>query len=530
MRDGDQERTIGVSEQERDKHQSGEGFMNVASSILENDVVGIAVLDAEGVYRVFNRGAEMLTGYSREDVLGYAPPDNLFSPDDQRLIGEALKSQGRVENMELIIRRKDGDEKHVIMSMSSRTVGGEDKRVCVQFLLDNTEKKHMQKLLLHSQKMEIVGEMAGGIAHDFNNLLEGILGYTTFMMDLIEEHHELRSYLEIIERSAKKASDLTERLLTFSKDAGKRASPVDCNVLLQEVVKLLERMIDRRIVIEMDLDKNVKTVRGAAGKLEQAFLNVCLNARDAMPSGGKLQISSENIVINDTYPRLSWNMKRGEYVRISVSDTGSGMDSEIRSKMFEPFFTTKNRGEGTGLGLNIVYGIVHNHEGFINVYSEAGRGTVFNMYLPAHEAKVGEEMAREAKGEIPGGDNEMILFIDDEPIVRELGRNLLEKLGYRAITAGSAEDGLHIFKKRGDDIDLVVIDVIMPGASGQEAMKKMRERKPGVLVVLSSGYSKNFLSEEITEDARVSFIQKPYSMEELAREIRKCLDLHKKIG
>ncbi len=529
MGDGDQVKTVGVSGQERGKYQSGEDFMNVMGSILENEVVGIAVLDAEGVYRVFNRGAELLTGYSREDVLGRAPPDDLFSSDDQRMIGEALQSQGRVENMELIMRRKGGDEKPVIMSMSSRTVGEEDKRVYVQFLLDNTEKRHMQKLLLHSQKMEIVGEMAGGIAHDFNNLLEGILGYTTFMMDLIEEHHELRSYLEIIERSVKKASDLTERLLTFSKDLGKEASPVDCNVLLQEVVKLLERTIDKRIVIEISLDKNVKTVRGAAGQLEQAFLNVCLNARDAMQTGGKLQISSENIVIDDAYPRLSWNMKRGEYVRISVSDTGSGMDSEIRSRMFEPFFTTKNRGEGTGLGLNMVYGIVHNHGGFINVYSEAGRGTVFNVYLPAHEAKVGEGITREAKGEIPGGDNEMILFIDDEPIVRELGRNLLEKLGYRAITAGSAEEGLRIFQRQEDEIDLVVIDVIMPGASGQEAMKKMRERNPEILVVLSSGYSKNFLSEDITEDARVSFMQKPYSMEELAREIRKCLDLHKEI-
>jgi two-component system cell cycle sensor histidine kinase/response regulator CckA len=344
------------------------------------------------------------------------------------------------------------------------------------------------------------------------------------MMDLIDESHELRSYLEVIERSAKKASDLTERLLTFSKDMGKEESLVNCNTLLREVVKLLERTIDKRIVIELNLEKNLRAVNGAAGQLEQAFLNVCLNARDAMPDGGKLLISSENVVIDETYPRLSWNMKRGSYIKASISDTGIGMDAGTKQKIFEPFYTTKKRGEGTGLGLNMVYGIVDKHGGFINVYSEVGRGTSFNVYLPAGEEIAPEELETVEREDIPLGDGELILVIDDEPVVRDLGRDMLEKLGYRTFTAADADEGLKLFNEHRNDIEMVILDIIMPGASGQDVLGRIRETDRDVLVLLSSGYNKSFIGEEFLDDARLGFIQKPYSMEDLARKVRKLLD------
>ncbi len=506
--------------QEVGEYGNGEDLQKTINCIMENNVVGIAVSDVGGVYKSFNLGAEQLTGYSRGEIVGKDPPPAIFLEEDTSAINKALALQGHVENMEVRLKRRDGGLREVSLSVSSCANGCE----YIQFIIDNTEKKHLQSLLLHSQKMEVVGEMAGGIAHDFNNLLEGILGYTTFMMDMIESGNELRSYLEIVERSAKKASDLTERLLTFSRDEGKVSSLVNCNTLLREVVKLLERTIDRRIVIEVKLEKNLNAIRGAAGQIEQAFLNACLNARDAMSEGGKLYISSENVVLDKSYPPLSLNMGSGKYVRVSVTDTGVGMDKETQNRMFEPFFTTKKRGEGTGLGLNMVYGIVHNHGGFINVYSEIGKGTVFNIYIPAHDDRAPEDVVEREWQEVPAGKGEKILVIDDEPIVRDLSMEMLEKLGYKAIVAGDADDGMRKFKEQKDDIELVVLDIILPGASGHEVFKRMREIKSDTLVLLSSGYNRAFVGEEFINGSQIDFIQKPYSMEDLAREVRRILD------
>ncbi len=518
------EESLHISRRERGNQVRPQIFESIAEAVLQNDVVGIAVLDTVGAYKAFNRGAELITGYTREDVVGKTSPPELFSDEDRKLIRGRLDIHGGIDNMDIRIKRKDGFERDVILSMSSGR--GKDGAVLehVQFFVDNSEKKYLQELLLHSQKMEIVGEMAGGIAHDFNNLLEGILGYTTFMMDLIGEDHELRSYLEIIKRSAIKASDLTERLLTFSRDGGRDDTLVNSNTLLREVVKLLERSVDKRIVIELDLERNLKAVLGSGGQLEQAFLNICLNARDAMPEGGKLLISSGHVTIDSSYPRLSWKMKHGRYVRVSISDTGAGMDPETKARMFKPFFTTKKRGEGTGLGLNMVYGIIDNHGGFIKVYSEKGKGTVFNIYLPAHEEEAPHEVLAGEKREVPEGKNEMVLMIDDEPVIQDVGRDMLQKLGYRALVASGAEDGLKIFGERKDEIDLVILDVIMPGANGFDVMREIAELKPGVLVLLSSGYNRSFFGEDLIDDKQVNFIQKPYSMEDLAIEVRSVID------
>jgi len=515
-----------MTEKRDEPLETAKGLDEYMSSVLMNDIVGIAVLDADNVYRIFNRGAEELTGYKRRDLIGKPAPKRFFSEEDRRSIAQQIEASGAVENMEIRFARKDGGVKDIMLSMTVQRDSTGDITGYTQFLIDNTEKKHLQNLLLQAQKMEIVGEMAGGIAHDFNNLLEGILGYTTFMMDLIDEGHELRSYLEIIERSAKKASSLTDRLLTFSRDRGRDDSLVDCNTLLREVVKLLERTIDKRIIIELNLKKNLKPVQGAAGQLEAALLNVCLNARDAMPEGGKLLISSETVSVDDTYPVLSWKMKPGNYVRISISDTGMGMDQETKAKIFEPFFTTKKRGEGTGLGLNMVYGIIDKHDGFINVYSEIGQGTVVNIYLPSFEGEVqGAEERPDDTGEVPAGKNEVILVIDDEPIIRDLSREMLGTLGYEPLTAGGAVEGMGIFKEEISRINLVILDIIMPHASGQEVLKEIRALKPDILVLLTSGYNRTFIGDDIIDDENVYFIQKPYSMEELAREVRRLLDL-----
>lgn len=367
------------------------GYPLEMMTILENTIIGIAVLDLAGVYRLFNRGAEMLTGYKREEILGKPFKSAGYSADAEALLREALAGKAGIKGFETCIRRSDGSEKDVVVSMAPQEYSESKDVHFLLIMTDNSDKKHYQDLLLRSRKMETIGEMAGEIAHDFNNLLEGVLGYTTFMMDLIEPGHELWSYLEIIESSARKAADLTERLQTLSRGRGKDEETVDCNPIIREVIKLLERTVDRKISFELNLDRNLKAVRGSAGQLEQAFLNLCLNARDAMPEGGRLTVSSENITIDDTYPKISLKMKAGEHVHVSISDTGIGMDRETTGKIFEPFFTTKGRGEGTGLGLNMVYSIVDAHEGFIDVQSEIGKGTTVNIYLRAETWPVSEE-------------------------------------------------------------------------------------------------------------------------------------------
>jgi two-component system cell cycle sensor histidine kinase/response regulator CckA len=515
--------SIKLPEKESSEKKDGE-FLEILRTVFDNNTLGISVLDGEGVCLEVNRGVKRLTGFDSSDMKGRRVAGGIFSNEEENIIKNAIENRVDVENMEVCILRKGGGEKNLIVNMAPRYGEDGELKGYIQFLIDNTEKKHLQNLLMRSQKMEIVGEMAGGIAHDFNNLLEGVLGYTTFMIDLVGENHELRSYLDIVRSSAKKASELTERLLTFSGDRGTEEKLVNCNVLIKEVVKLLERTIDRKISIELSLEEEINAVKGSSGQLEQAFLNVCLNARHAMPDGGKLMISSENVEIGGTQPRIDLNMKRGKYVKVSIADTGIGMDRETRARIFEPFFTTKERSEGTGLGLSMVYGIINNHGGFINVYSEVGEGSVFNIYLPSASKQAPVPKKAPGKGEIPEGNGECILIIDDEPMVRELARDMLEKLNYRPLVAGGAGEGIEIFKDKMDEIAVVILDVIMPHASGKEVLKNIREIKEDTRVIISSGYNESFIGEEILQDVKIKFIQKPYSMEKLAVEVKRVVD------
>ncbi len=498
-------------------------FLEIMRAVFDNRTVGIAVLDEKGIYRTANRGVKRLTGFGSDDVAGKKIGEEIFGNEEEKIISRAIKNGESLENLEICIVRKGGGEKNLILNMTPRYSEEGEFKGFIQFLIDNTEKKHLQNLLMRSQRMEIVGEMAGGIAHDFNNLLEGVLGYTTFMIDLVGENHELRSYLDIVRSSARKASELTERLLTFSGDRGTEERLVNCNVLIKEVVKLLERTIDRKIEIKLDLDEDIDAVAGSSGQLEQAFLNVCMNARHAMPEGGKLMVSSENVQIRETQPKIDLNMEKGNYVKISVADTGIGMDRETMEKIFEPFFTTRERSEGTGLGLSMVYGIINNHGGFINVYSEVGEGSVFNIYLPAASGSAPADSEEEGRVEVPQGNGEKILVIDDEPMVRELARDMLEKLNYIPLVAGGAREGIKAFRENQDEIALVILDVIMPHASGKEVLKSIREIREDTRVIISSGYNESFIGEEVMKDQWIDFIQKPYSMEKLAIEVKRVL-------
>ncbi|MBN2184424.1 MAG: response regulator [Candidatus Krumholzibacteriota bacterium] len=498
-------------------------FLEIIKSIIENDLVGFAVICPDGRYMAFNRGAEKLTGYDRSEFLGVESPPSFYSEKDGEIIRRAFEQKKVIENMEIQIKSGDGRDRELVFSMSPRFDSEGEVSCYLQILIDNREKKHLQRLILHSNKMETIGEMAGGIAHDFNNLLEGVLGYTSFMMDLIDSEHELFLYLEMIENSARKASKLTERLLSLSSGRKSVEEIINCNVLIRNVIKLFEKAVDKKIVLETNLDRNLKAIKGSPAQIEQALLNICLNAKDAMPDGGKLVVTSSNIVIDEGYPKLSLDMTCGEYIRIAVSDTGIGMDENTSEKIFEPFFTTKSRGEGTGLGLNIVYGIVHSQGGFINVYSEPGKGTTFTIYLRAAGEPLPEIISEKEKGDYKRGEGQLILFIDDEQMILDIGGEMLGKLGYKLLTANSAKEGMRHFTEKNDEISLIILDVIMPGENGTEILHKIRELKKEVPVILSSGYDKAILEKNILDDENVYFMQKPYSMADLGRLMHKVI-------
>jgi len=508
-----------------EKGASGYGELyEVVTSFLGSQVLGVVVLDEKRVCRIFNKGMEELTGCKQKDMIGSKILEIIFSEEDRAGIRKALNSGESINNREMEISAANGIRRDVIFSMTPKYSRGGKLSGCLMVMTDNTEKKRLRKLLIQSQKMETVGEMAGGIAHDFNNLLEGILGYTTFLMDTREEDEYLQDKLKVIEETARKASRLTSRLLSFSGDLGLENKPVDCNLVIAEVAKLLRRTIDKNIGIKLEPCADLRAVIGSVVRLEQAFLNVCLNARDAMPDGGEIVITTENTTIDSSYPRLSLNMEMGEYVRVSISDTGVGMSDEIKEKVFEPFFTTKKRDNGTGLGLSMVYGIVKNHGGFVNIYSEVGEGTTFSIYLPSGgERDMLEETVPAVKEKVPMGSGETVLLVDDEPVVRELGIDMLESLGYRVLIAEDGWQGEIMFKKNIEEIDIVVLDIVMPGESGGELLKFIKKLSPEMPVLISSGFNRDRVDERMLESEEIEFIQKPYSMDELGIEIGKLL-------
>ena len=501
------------------QNAAGESI-DLALEVLDNDTFGIVVVDSAGDVAVFNAAAERMTGYDGAQVVGDRFPAGLLREEDAAAVEEALAQGMRVDGREVQLRRRGGGIKDVILGAAPARGAARGR---VYFFVDNTEKRHLQNLLVRSQKMEIVSEMAGGIAHDFNNLLSCVLGYSSFMLDIVGEGHELRSYLEIIERSARSASALTERLLTFSRYGGRGGGSVDCNALLHETVKILDRSLDRGIRVEMDLERRLAPVRGAAGALETALLNVCLNARDAMPDVGRLTIETANVVLDADYAKHHAGTQPGAYVMLAISDTGHGMDAETLKQVFEPFFTTKGKGKGTGLGLSTVYGIVKQHGGSIWTYSEPGSGTTFKIYLP----QAGEADAKPTNAPTPmtaTDGTETVLLVEDEATVRRLARRVLDKHGYTVIEAQNGADALAVAAKHEAPIHLLLTDVIMPVMNGKELHEQLLAVRPDLKVLYMSGYTDNVIAHHGILERDVFFLEKPFSSQGLVHKVRQALD------
>ena len=381
------------------------------------------------------------------------------------------------------------------------------------------DKEILQAQLLQAQKMEAIGTLAGGVAHDFNNLLMGILGYTSLMRMKVDKSHPFYEKLKIIEQQVESGAELTKQLLGFARGGKYEVKPFNINDLIQNTSDIFGRT-KKEILIYRKLSDSPLTVEADRGQIEQVLLNLYVNAWQAMPSGGELYLETQKVFLDEKYGR-TYSLTPGNYIKITVTDTGTGMDADTRKRIFDPFFTTKELGRGTGLGLASAYGIIRNHNGAINVYSEKGHGTTFTIYLPAaHMDSLPHETSSE---KIMTGD-ETILFVDDEPTNIEAIKDLLETLGYKVHTAQSGQDAIELYREKVEHIDLVILDMVMPGMNGRETLKKLMEIDKNVIVLLSSGYSINGEAKNILEIGCKGFIQKPFRIEELSHKIREVLD------
>ncbi len=399
--------------------------------------------------------------------------------------------------------------------------------LCLAWLLYRyiTEHKKLEAQLIQSQKMESVGLLAGGIAHDFNNILSGMMGYVTLLQMKSKEGDPARQYLNQLLSLTERAAALTRSLLAFSRKQILDIRPTNLNDIVGMVGKLLSRVIGEDIELNLKPSDKDVVVNADAGQIEQALMNLATNARDAMPEGGTLTVSTGPFEMDNHFINMHGYGKPGKYALLIVQDTGMGIDEETRKKIFEPFFTTKGADKGTGLGLAMVYGTIKQHDGYINVYSEEGKGTTFKIYLPAIEAEAAEEKTVD---NIPRrGGTETILLVEDEASLRQATRSILQEFGYRVIEAEDGNDAVNKFAEHKAEIKLVLMDVIMPGKSGKEAYQEMQKIQPDAKVIFTSGHTGDMLTSKKIAEEGLHFISKPVSPRELFEKIRDVLDKRK---
>jgi PAS domain S-box-containing protein len=491
-------------------------------TLVEECPLGISLIGEDGRYQYINPQFTEIFGYTVDDVptgrqwFEKAFPDPVYRKkvlstwiDDQQQF-----ATGEARPRTYTVTAKDGSLREILfrpVTLNNRN----------QFVIyeDITEQTQLEKKLQQAQKMEAIGTLAGGIAHDFNNILMGIIGRTSLMMADTDIQSPQFEHLSGIEEYVKSATHLTRQLLGFARGGKYQLKTIDLNRLLEKSARMFGRT-RKEIGIHLNLDQRLDRVEMDPGQIEQALLNLYVNAWQAMPGGGDLSLETENITLGEKQVR-PYGVEPGRFVRVSVTDEGSGMEKDTVRKIFDPFFTTKERGRGTGLGLASTYGIVKHHGGFITVKSQVGEGTTFNLYFPATTKPLSEDKDRALE---TATGNETILLVDDEAMIRDVGSQMLQKLGYTVHTAESGGRALQMFQQQQPAFDMVILDMVMPGMNGSETFDRLKRLDPGVNVLLSSGYSIDGQASEILSNGCSGFIQKPFGVEQLSTTIRKILD------
>jgi PAS domain S-box-containing protein len=496
-------------------------------SLVTNAPYGICRCDATGKILDANPAFLELLGYgATAELIGKHIYDLYGDADQWFFLADSLRASEPFKGLTAEWKRKDGTMTGVRVSGRSVPNGRGGGVVFELFAEDITERRALEHQLRQSQKMEAVGRLAGGIAHDFNNLLMVISGYSEFLLERLGSDPSLRAPAQEIAGAAERASSLTRQLLAFSRKQMLAPKIVNLNSVVTENLKMLTRMIGEDIDLVMVPTASLWSVRADSGQIEQVIMNLAVNARDAMPSGGKLTIETSNVTLDEDYARYHAPLRPGDYVMTAISDTGAGMDSETQSHIFEPFFTTKGP-KGTGLGLSTVYGIIKQSGGYIWVYSEVGKGTTFKIYLPRVAALGGPAVAqaaesKETRAAEPG--TETILVVEDEANLRYLARQYLEKQGYRVIEAADGAVAMQIAVAHEGVIHLLLTDVIMPGMNGRELAQRISEIRPNVKVLYMSGYTENVVGHNGMLDAGVRLLQKPFNLRDLKIKVREVLD------
>ena len=493
--------------------------------ITESAADMIAVVSVSGE-RLYNSPSyERILGYIPSEIEGTAGFEQIH-PDDREKVQKAAAEARRTgigQSVEYRMRHKNGNWL-VLESMASTIIdeqGSVEKLVIVN--RDITNRKQLEEQFRQVQKMEAVGRLSGGVAHDFNNLLGVIIGYGEIVQEGLDSTHLLRGSVDEILKAGHRAASLTRQLLAFSRQQVLDPKVLDLNTVVKDMEKMLKRLIGEDVELRTDLETALARVKADESQIEQVVLNLAVNARDAMPHGGKLTLTTSNFYMDENFVRrYPFPVNAGDYILLRVSDTGSGMDARTKARIFEPFFTTKEKGKGTGLGLSMVYGIVKQSNGYIDVSSELGAGTIFDIYLPKVDQSIDATTSTVASASLRG--NETILLVEDDPSLRVLAAHMLESCGYGVLEASSGAAALEISRQQKGSIHLLLTDVVMPGMSGRVLAEQVVAQSPNIVVLYMSGYTGQTIGAHGVLAEGSYFLPKPFTREALVRKIREVLD------